>query len=97
MERRGHGCTARATWRAEKVGDSYHRALCQLDLSEIYLELNLNQDAAELARDAFTRFQKLAMGYEAAKALCGSAIAVSQQGHELRCARSFRARLEPCS
>ena len=69
---------------SEKVGDSYHAALCQLDLSEIYLELNLNQDAAELARDAFTRFQKLGMGYEAAKALCGSAIALSQQGHGLR-------------
>jgi CHAT domain-containing protein len=69
---------------SEKVGDSYHIALCQLDLSEIYLELNLNQDAAELAGDAFTRFQRLGMGYEAAKALCGSAVALSQQDHGLR-------------
>jgi CHAT domain-containing protein len=69
---------------SEKVGDAYHVALCQLDLSEIYLELNLNQDAAELAREAFFRFQRLGMGYEAAKALCGSAVALSQQGHGLR-------------
>ncbi len=69
---------------SQKVGDSYHAALCQLDLSEIYLELNLNQDAAELAREAFTCFDRLGMGYEAAKALCGSAIALSQQGHGLR-------------
>ena len=29
----------------EVTGDSYHRALCQLDLSEIYLELNLSEEA----------------------------------------------------
>ena len=69
---------------SQKVGDSYHAALCQLDLSEIYLELNLNQDAAELVGEAFTCFERLGMKYEAAKALCGSAIALSQQGQGLR-------------
>src|SRR5262249_28996448 len=35
--------TARNT--AQAAGDAYHSALCQLDLSEIYLELNTNKDA----------------------------------------------------
>jgi len=69
---------------SEKAGDAYHAALCHLDLSEIYLELNLNQDAAALAQDAYASFQRLGMGYEAAKALCSSAVALSQQGHGLR-------------
>ena len=69
---------------SEKVGDAHHAALCRLDLSEIYLELNLNQEAAELAHEAYAGFQRLGMRYEAAKALCGSAIALSQQGHGLR-------------
>ena len=69
---------------SEKAGDAYHAALCRLDLSEIYLELNLNQDAAALAQDAYAGFQRLSMGYEAAKALCNSAIAMSQQGYRLR-------------
>src|SRR6202007_3129413 len=74
---------------SEKVGDAYHAALCELDLSEIYLELNLNQDACELAQQAFTSFQRLGMGYEAAKALCGAGIAASQQGHGLRALELF--------
>jgi CHAT domain-containing protein len=65
---------------SEKAGDAYHAALCRLDLSEIYLELNLNQEAAELAQEAYRGFQELGMGYEAAKALCSSAIAFVQQG-----------------
>lgn len=64
---------------SQNAGDAYHAALCHLDLSEIYLELNLNLDAGELAQRAFNSFQELGMGYEAAKALCFSAIALSQQ------------------
>jgi CHAT domain-containing protein len=74
---------------SETVGDSYHSALCQLDLSEIYLELNLSQDAGELAREAFTSFQSNGIGYEAAKALCYEAVALSQQGHGLRALELF--------
>ena len=69
---------------SENVGDAYHAALCRLDLSEIYLELNLNQDAGELAKEAFASFQRLGMGYEAGKALCNSAIGLAQQGHAPR-------------
>jgi CHAT domain-containing protein len=71
------------------TGDSYHAALCQLDLSEIYLELNLYHDAAELAQSAFKDFQQLGMGYEAAKALCQSGIAMSQQGKGYRALQFF--------
>ena len=63
----------------QKVGDLYHSALCQLDLSEIYLELNLSAEAAEVAQETFLRFQELGMGYEAAKALANQAIALGQQ------------------
>ena len=65
----------------EKLGDHYHQALCDLDESEIYLELNLTEGGTELAQDAFNAFRQLGMKYEAAKAAAFSAIAISQQGH----------------
>jgi CHAT domain-containing protein len=74
---------------SQKAADAYHAALCHLDLSEIYLELNLNLDAGELAQEAFNSFQKLGMGYEAAKALCFSAIALSQQHKGLQALTVF--------
>ncbi len=70
-----------ATRRAcEASGDAYHLALCHMDLSEIYLELNLSEEAREMATEAFQRFEKLGMGYEAAKSLANEAIAHGQQG-----------------
>jgi CHAT domain-containing protein len=62
------------------LGDRYHQALCDLDESEIYLELNLTEGGTELAQDAFMAFTDLGMTYEAAKAAAFSAIATSQQG-----------------
>lgn len=62
------------------LGDRYHQALCDLDESEIYLELNLTEGGTDLAQDAFTAFIELGMTYEAAKAAAFSAIATSQQG-----------------
>ena len=35
--------------RCERIGDGYHSALCDLDRSEMYLELNLSDEAGELA------------------------------------------------
>lgn len=64
----------------EELGDKYHRALCDLDQSEMYLELNLTEGGAELAHDAFGAFGELNMRYEEAKAAAFSAIAISQQG-----------------
>ena len=64
----------------EKLGDPYHTALCDLDQAEMYLELNLSQEAGELAQRAFAGFSRLRMNYEAAKALAFQAMAANQQG-----------------
>jgi len=66
---------------AKKIGDAYHHALCNLDLAELYLELNLSSDAADLAQQGYEGFRELGMAYESAKCLAFSAMAASQQGH----------------
>jgi tetratricopeptide (TPR) repeat protein len=68
---------AAAREHSERIGDRYHGALCDLDRSEIYLELNLKQEARELAGRARVRFGELRMLYEEAKALTTLAQAVS--------------------
>jgi CHAT domain-containing protein len=74
-----------ATRRACEIsGDAYHFALCHLDLSDIYLELNLSEEARETAREGFVRFEKLGMTYEAAKSLANEAIALGQQGKSVQ-------------
>src|SRR5258707_15390719 len=55
-------------------------ALCNLDLSEIFIEVNLIPEASQLAREANENFKQLGFGYEAAKALVFGAIAASRQG-----------------
>lgn len=62
----------------QSIGDDHHFALCLMDLAEIYIELNLYDVAASKAGEAFLRFEKLAMGYEAAKCLAYRAIALSR-------------------
>src|SRR5258707_1550187 len=64
----------------ETSGDVYRFALCHLDLSDIYLELNLSEEAREMAHEGFQRFEKLNMGYEAAKTVANEATAFGQQG-----------------
>jgi tetratricopeptide (TPR) repeat protein len=71
------------------LGDRYHQALCDLDESEIYLELNLTEGGTELAQDAFAAFTELGMTYEAAKAATFSAIAISQQGRHKHAVEAF--------
>ena len=65
---------------AGKANDAYQLALCNLDLAEIYLELNLNAEGGELGRSAHEGFQKLGFGYEAGKALAFAATAASRTG-----------------
>ena len=65
----------------ERIGDGYHSALCDLDRSEMYLELNLSDEAGELATRALTRFDALGMTYEAAKAVTNLALSTSRQDH----------------
>ncbi|MGB7623460.1 MAG: CHAT domain-containing tetratricopeptide repeat protein [Terriglobia bacterium] len=55
-----------------------HLALCDLDQSEIYLELNLSRDALELSERAAERFRHLGMRYERAKAIIIAATAHTQ-------------------
>jgi CHAT domain-containing protein len=62
------------------LGDAYREALCDLDQSEMYVELNLNEEGAHLARRALAAFQRLGNGYEAAKALTNLAISLSHHG-----------------
>ncbi|HXJ06242.1 MAG TPA: CHAT domain-containing protein [Candidatus Acidoferrum sp.] len=79
-----------ATRRAcEVTGDAYHLALCHMDLSEIYLELNLSEEAREMAREGCVRFEKLGMGYEAAKSLANEATAYGQQGKTVQALERF--------
>lgn len=75
--------TCRSTW------DEYHVALCHLDLSEIYLELNLCAEAAEAADHARISFEQLGMLYERAKSIANLAIAVSRQGNAARSLELF--------
>ncbi len=63
-----------------RLGDHYHQALCDLDQSELYFELNLRREGAELAQRALARFQALKVGYESAKAATNLAVAMSQVG-----------------
>src|SRR5467141_4287904 len=79
-----------ATRRAcEMSGDVYRFALCHLDLSDIYLELNLSEEAREMAHEGFLRFEKLGIGYEAAKTLANEAIAYGQQGKTVQALERF--------
>ena len=73
----------------EATGDAYHFALCHLDLSDIYLELNLSEEAREMAHEGFLRFEKLGMGYEAAKTLANEATAYGQQGKAVQALERF--------
>ena len=73
----------------EETKDRYHHALCNLDLSELYLELNLSAEAVDLSQQASVEFADLAMGYERAKALAFEAIALGQQGQSDQSLKTF--------
>jgi CHAT domain-containing protein/tetratricopeptide (TPR) repeat protein len=62
------------------LGDAYREALCDLDQSEMYLELNLIEEGAHLAGRAQKAFLELGMGYEAAKAQTNLAISLAHHG-----------------
>jgi len=62
-----------------QLGDERLSALCDLDLSELYLQLNVLDEAAFLGAQARTRFQNLCMRYEEAKALTYSGLAALRQ------------------
>jgi CHAT domain-containing protein len=73
----------------EKIDYTYLIALCFLDLSDIYVELNLSAEAQEVAEEGYLLFQKLQIGYEAAKTLANRAIAFGQDGKIRRAMELF--------
>ncbi len=79
----------RSRERGREAGDTYELALCDLDQSEIYLELNLTEEGARLAQLAFTAFEELAMPYEGAKTVAFMAIAAHQQGRAFQALQLF--------
>jgi CHAT domain-containing protein/tetratricopeptide (TPR) repeat protein len=62
-----------------RLGDERHTALCQLDLAEIYLQLNVLDEAATQATAARARFLALHIRYEAAKTLMWLGLAQLRQ------------------
>jgi CHAT domain-containing protein/predicted negative regulator of RcsB-dependent stress response len=78
----------------EKIGYTYLVALCYLDLSDIYVELNLSAEVQEVAEQGYRLFQKLQIGYEAAKTLANRAIAFGQDG-KIRSALELFAEAKP--
>ena len=73
----------------ETIGYNYLVALCYLDLSDIYVELNLSAEAQEVAEQGNLLFRQLGIGYEAAKALANQAIAFGQEGKTRRALELF--------
>ena len=75
---------ATAAQQSAAAGDAYHLALCDLDRSELYLELNLDEEAGELAARAAAGFETLGLAYEGAMALTNLAAVASRQGQAAR-------------
>lgn len=75
--------------KCEENGDAHVLALCYLDLSEIYLELNLSAEARDTAHQGREHFQKLGMGYEEAKCFAYEAMALSQMGKAVQAVDLF--------
>jgi CHAT domain-containing protein len=74
----------------QAAGDAYHAGLCDLDQSEMYLELNLGDEGGRLALRALHTFRRLGMGYEAAKALTNLAVSASRDENASDALRQFR-------
>lgn len=64
--------------RRQLTSSSRHLALCDLDEAEIYLQLNLSQEAAALANRAIERFNQIGMRQEEAQAQAVYGVALIQ-------------------
>ena len=73
----------------EKIGDKYLVALCYLDLSDIYVELNLSSEVHDIGRHGYQLFHEIEIGYEAAKTLVNQAIAFGQEGKTAKSLETF--------
>ncbi|HEY7209848.1 MAG TPA: CHAT domain-containing tetratricopeptide repeat protein [Bryobacteraceae bacterium] len=74
----------------QKNGDHYHLSLCDLDRSEIYLELCMIDEAAEMAHNSLEHFEALGMKFERARALINFAVATNAQGDSAAALQLFR-------
>ncbi len=74
---------------SQKNGDAHVHALCFLDLSEIYLELNMSDEARRVSHEGREFFKTLGMGYEEAKCLANEAMACGQLGKSLAALELF--------
>lgn len=72
-----------------RLGRESWAALCDLDLAEIYLQLNVIGEAAEMAASATNAFASLAMKYEEAKALALLGLARFRQNAYAEAERLF--------
>lgn len=72
-----------------KHGDKYHLGLCDLDQSEIYLELGLIEESVDMAGKSFAQFQELGMNFEAARSLANLAVAAGLQDDSSRSLQLF--------
>jgi len=70
-------------------GDRLHAALCSLDVSEIYMEVQLPREGARLAQAAHRGFEELEMGYEASKALVFMAVGAVLETNLVRAIELF--------
>lgn len=70
----------RAREQCIEIGDWHHKALCDLDQAEIYLELNLIEEAKTMGKRAFDQFEALGMPYEATQALTYRGTAAHRAG-----------------
>jgi tetratricopeptide (TPR) repeat protein len=75
-------------------GSWRHHALCDLDESEIYLQLNLSEDACTLAARAAEQFEKLGFRYEQAKATAFYGVALTQLRRFAEALQVFRSAQE---
>ncbi len=66
----------------EELLDARRVGLCDMDRAEIYLELNLFDDAAKIAARAYETFERLGNRYEAAKCLTYQGIAEFKLLHD---------------
>ena len=73
----------------EEQGDARRVGLCDMDRSEIYLELNLFDDAAIIAQRAFDIFDRLGNRYEAAKCLTDQGIAEFKRFNDKKAEKAF--------
>lgn len=72
----------RARDTASRNADKLHLAYCDLEQADICIELNLYEDALQLAHAAFGQFQALTMPYEQGKSLANMAVAEQFLGRD---------------